>query len=116
MTGKSVDLTQLASLIAQHIGQPTYGLSGACAYLNTSETTLRALIDSGELAASKPGREYVIRKVVLDAYLERLEREQTEARKAAYEQGLRAQVPTAVSKVRGRRGRQVKLSDLPPLP
>lgn len=92
--------------------QPTYGIAGACAYLNMSETSLRALIDSGELAASKPSREFVIRKVVLDAYLEHLEREQTEARKAAFQEGLRANVPTAVSAVRGKRRTPPKLPDL----
>lgn len=93
--------------------QPTYGLAGACAYLNISETSLRALIESGELPAAKPGREYVIRRVVLDAYLERLEREQTEARKAAFQDGLRARVPTAVSAVRGKRREPPQLPALP---
>lgn len=93
--------------------QPTYGFEGACAYLNTSETSLRELIDSGELPAAKPSREFVFRKVVLDAYLERLEREQTEARKVAYQNGLRAKVPTAVSVVRGKRRPPPELPELP---
>jgi len=112
MKEAGIDLAQFASRIAQHICQPTYDLAGAATYLNTSETSARALIDSGELAASKHGREWVIRKVVLDAYLERLEREQTEVRKAALEQGLRAHVPTAVSAVRSRRRMPPKLPDL----
>lgn len=82
--------------------QPTYGIAGACAYLRVSETSLRDLVESGELPAAKPGRELVFRRQVLDAFLEKLEREQTEARKAAYQNGLRAKVPTAVSTVRRR--------------
>lgn len=94
--------------------QPTYGTAGACAYLRVSETSLRDLVDSGELPAAKPGRELVFRRQVLDAYLERLEREQTESRKAAFQDGLRAKVPTAVSTVR--RSRRRIPPPLPPLP
>lgn len=93
--------------------QPTYGLTEACAYLHLSETSLRELVDSGQLAASKPSRELVFRKCVLEAYLEHLEREQTEARRAAFEQGVRAKVPTAVSSVRGKRK---AYAPLPPVP
>lgn len=83
--------------------QPTYGVAGACAYMKLSETSLLELLGSGELAASKPGREWVIRKTVMDAYLERLEREQTEARREAFLKGVKPQVPTAVAKVRGKK-------------
>lgn len=93
--------------------QPTYGIAGACAYIRVSETSLRELVNSGELAAAKPSRELVFRREVLDAYLERLEREQTEARKVAYQEGLRASVPTAVSVVRGKRRLPPELPEFP---
>lgn len=90
--------------------QPTYGLTGACAYMNTSETSLLELIGSGELAASKPSKEWVIRKTVMDAYLEKLERIQTEQRREAFLKGEKPKVPTAVAVIRSRR------RDIPALP
>lgn len=95
------------------LDQPTYGIAGACAYLRVSETSLRELIESGELAASKPGREYVIRKQVLDEYLTRLEVEQTAERREAFERGVKPIIATAVSQVRRRRKELPKLPDLP---
>lgn len=83
--------------------QPTYGVIGACAYLNCSETSLHELIESGELAASKPSKEFVIRKVVLEAFLAKLEQEQTEARREAFLMGVKPQIKTAVFKVRAKR-------------
>lgn len=83
--------------------QPTYGIEGACDYLHVSETSLRELIESGELAASKPSREYVIRKSVMDAYLARLEKEQTDQRKDAFAKGEKPRVRTAVSSIRKRK-------------
>ncbi|HLP99160.1 MAG TPA: helix-turn-helix domain-containing protein [Sideroxyarcus sp.] len=83
--------------------QPTYGIEGACAYLRVSETSLRDLVISGELACSKPGKEPVFRKQVLDDYLTRLEIEQTALRKEAFERGVKPVVQTAVSQVRRRK-------------
>lgn len=83
--------------------QPTYGIVGACAYLHISETSLNDLVDSGELAASKPSRELVFRKSVLDDYLAKLEQQQTEQRKEAYLKGVKPVIKTAVSIVRSKR-------------
>lgn len=93
--------------------QPTYGIAGACAYLHVSETSLHELVESGELAASKPGRELVFRKSVLDAYLAKLEQEQTAQRKEAFERGVKPHVPTAVSVVRRKRRALPKLPGFP---
>lgn len=83
--------------------QPTYGIIGACAYLHVSETSLNDLVDSGELAASKPSRELVFRKSVLDEYLARLEQQQTEQRREAYINGVKPIIKTAVSVIRSKR-------------
>lgn len=93
--------------------QPTYGIVGACAYLNMSETSLLELIGCGELAASKPSKEWVIRKSVMDIYLEKLEREQTEQRREAFAKGEKPRILTAVATVRKKRRELPKLPDLP---
>ncbi len=96
--------------------KPTYGVAGACAYLRVSETSLHDLVESGEIAASKPGRELVFRKAALDDYLMRLEMEQTAQRKEAFKQGVKSQVKTAVSSVRRRRRELPKLPGIPKEP
>lgn len=93
--------------------QPTYGIAGACKYLHISETSLKALVDSGELACSKPGKEPVFRRQALEDYLTRLEIEQTAQRREAFERGVKVHVPTAVSMVRGKRKPVPDLSNYP---
>ena len=93
--------------------QPTYGVEGACAYMHLSETSLLELLGSGQLAGSKPGKEWVIRKTVMDAYLERLEREQTEQRREAFLKGEKSRVVTPIGLIRRKKRGYPVLPELP---
>ncbi len=95
------------------VDKPTYSITEAAAYLQMSETCLSELVKSGEIRASKPGMHYVLRRSVLDAYLEQLEEEQTAKRREAFAEGRKPHIPTVVSIVRKKRKEIPKLPELP---
>ncbi|WP_082162762.1 helix-turn-helix domain-containing protein [Neisseria bacilliformis] len=59
--------------------QETYDVRESAAFLKIHPETVRGLIRTGELAAVKIGRRYVIRRSVLDAYLAAKENDAAQA-------------------------------------
>lgn len=59
--------------------QETYDVRESAAFLKIHPETVRGLIRTGELAAVKIGRRYVIRRSVLDAYLAAKENDAVQA-------------------------------------